>query len=213
MLLTNKNTTIIEIDGIKVELKITFKVLENAYNLLQDRFIKRMLELVANSPFDLIEKLEQNNSIIALIYCMANGKLPVEVIKKVINKFEKEEMQMFKQILNAAVISSMVYIDDNTKDNENQNQEENKENKFDEYYNYLYLSAITQLGYTKNQFYNLTPSELKQLLNNNLIHRKAALLHAYIDVMQARNDSNKDTDKKKNDTITAKDANEFFDLI
>ena len=40
-------------------------------------------------------------------------------------------------------------------------------------------SAITQLNYTKEQFYNTTPSELKQLLNNNMLHKKNALIRAY----------------------------------
>lgn len=75
----------------------------------------------------------------------------------------------------------------------------------------MYLNAITQLNYTKEQFYNTTPSELKQLLNNNMLHKKNALIRTYIDIMSARNSSNQKVEENK--TIKAVDANQFFDMI
>ena len=60
--------------------------------------------------------------------------------------------------------------------------------------------------------YNSTPSEVKQLLNNNLLHRKTALIRTYIDIVKARNNSN-ENHASKDTTIKVADANEFFAMI
>ncbi len=208
MLLTNNNDFIITIDGVKFSLKLTFKVLEKIYNLINDSDLNLMFRLKAESPFDLIENIENKENIIALIYCYADGKIDKEYIEETINNLSEIEYKGIKEIIKAATLSSIVSIED-TKETK---KEETKEKEtFDDYYNYLYLSAVTQLNYTKEQFYNTTPSELKQLLNNNMLHKKNALIRTYIDIMSARNSSDKKVVENK--TIKAVDANQFFDMI
>lgn len=208
MLLTNNNDFIITIDGVKFSLKLTFKVLERMYNIINDSDLNLMFRLKVKSPFDLIENIENKENIIALIYCYADGKIEKEDIKETINNLSEIEYKAIKEIIKAAAISSLIY----TEDTKETKEEETKEKEtFDDYYNYLYLSAITQLNYTKNQFYNTTPSELKQLLNNNMLHKKNALIRTYIDIMNARNSSNQKIEENK--TIKAVDANQFFDMI
>nr|DAJ82208.1 MAG TPA: hypothetical protein [Caudoviricetes sp.] len=207
MLLTNNNDFIITIDGVKFSLKLTFKVLEKMYNLINDSDLNLMFRLKAESPFDLIENIDNKENIIALIYCYADGKIDKEDIEETINNLNEIEYKAIKEIIKAATINSLIYTED-TKET----KEETKEKEtFDDYYNYLYLSAITQLNYTKEQFYNTTPSELKQLLNNNMLHKKNALIRTYIDIMNARNSSNQKVEENK--TIKAVDANQFFDMI
>lgn len=207
MLLTNNNDFIITIDGVKFSLKLTFKVLEKMYNLINDSDLNLMFRLKAESPFDLIENIDNKENIIALIYCYADGKIDKEYIEETINNLSEIECKAIKEIIKAATINSLIYTED-TKET----KEETKEKEtFDDYYNYLYLSAITQLNYTKEQFYNTTPSELKQLLNNNMLHKKNALIRTYIDIMNARNSSNQKVEENK--TIKAVDANQFFDMI
>ena len=208
MLLTNNNDFILTIDGVKFSLKLTFKVLEKIYNLINDSDLNQMFRLKAESPFDLIENIENKENIIALIYCYADGKIDKEDIEETINNLSEIEYKGIKEIIRAATLSSIISIED-TKETK---EEETKEKEtFDDYYNYLYLSAITQLNYTKEQFYNTTPSELKQLLNNNMLHKKNALIRTYIDIMSARNSSNQKVEENK--TIKAVDANQFFDMI
>lgn len=208
MLLTNNNDFILTIDGVKFSLKLTFKVLEKMYNLINDSDLNLMFRLKAESPFDLIENIENKENIIALIYCYADGKIDKENIEETINNLSEIEYKAIKEIIKAATLSSIVSIED-TKETK---KEETKEKEtFDDYYNYLYLSAVTQLNYTKKQFYNTTPSELKQLLNNNMLHKKNALIRTYIDIMSARNSSNQKAEENK--TIKAVDANQFFDMI
>lgn len=207
MLLTNNNDFIITIDGVKFSLKLTFKVLERIYNIINDSDLNLMFRLKAESPFDLIENIESKENIIALIYCYADGKIDKEDIEETINNLDEIEYKAIKEIIKAATISSLI----STEDTKETKEKETKEKEtFDDYYNYLYLSAITQLNYTKEQFYNLTPSELKQLLNNNMLHKKNALIRTYIDIMNARNSSDKKAEDK---TIKAVDANQFFDMI
>ena len=208
MLLTNNNDFILTIDGVKFSLKLTFKVLERIYNIINDSDLHSMFGLKAESPFDLIENIESKENIIALIYCYADGKIDKEYIEETINNLSEIEYAGIKEIIKAATLSSII----STEDTKETKKEETKEKEtFDDYYNYLYLSAITQLNYTKGQFYNTTPSELKQLLNNNMLHKKNALIRTYIDIMSARNSSNQKAEENK--TIKAVDANQFFDMI
>ena len=208
MLLTNNNDFILTIDGVKFSLKLTFKVLEKIYNLINDSDLNQMFRLKAESPFDLIENIESKENIIALIYCYSDGKIDKEDIEETINNLSEIEYKGIKEIIKAATLSSII----STEDTKETKEEVTKEKEtFDDYYNYLYLSAITQLNYTKEQFYNTTPSELKQLLNNNMLHKKNALIRTYIDIMNARNSSNQKVEENK--TIKAVDANQFFDMI
>ena len=209
MLLTNNNDFILTIDGVKFSLKLTFKVLERIYNLINDSDLNQMFRLKAESPFDLIENIENKENIIALIYCYANGKIDKEYIEETINNLSEIEYAGIKEIIKAATLSSIISTED-TK--ETKKEETKEEETFDDYYNYLYLSAVTQLNYTKEQFYNSTPSEVKQLLNNNLLHRKTALIRTYIDIVKARNNSN-ENHASKDTTIKVADANEFFAMI
>ena len=209
MLLTNNNDFILTIDGVKFSLKLTFKVLERIYNIINDSDLNLMFGLKAESPFDLIENVENKENIIALIYCYANGKIDKEYIEETINNLSEIEYAGIKEIIKAATLSSIISTED-TK--ETKKEETKEEETFDDYYNYLYLSAVTQLNYTKEQFYNSTPSEVKQLLNNNLLHRKTALIRTYIDIVKARNNSN-ENHASKDTTIKVADANEFFAMI
>ena len=209
MLLTNNNDFILTIDGVKFSLKLTFKVLERIYNIINDSDLNLMFRLKAESPFDLIENIESKENIIALIYCYADGKIDKEYIEETINNLSEIEYAGIKEIIKAATLSSIISTED-TK--ETKKEETKEEETFDDYYNYLYLSAVTQLNYTKEQFYNSTPSEVKQLLNNNLLHRKTALIRTYIDIVKARNNSN-ENHASKDTTIKVADANEFFAMI
>ena len=209
MLLTNNNDFILTIDGVKFSLKLTFKVLERMYNLINDSDLNQMFRLKAESPFDLIENIESKENIIALIYCYADGKIDKEYIEETINNLSEIEYAGIKEIIKAATLSSIISTED-TK--ETKKEETKEEETFDDYYNYLYLSAITQLNFSKEQFYNSTPSEVKQLLNNNLLHRKTALIRTYIDIVKARNNSN-ENHASKDTTIKVADANEFFAMI
>ena len=209
MLLTNNNDFILTIDGVKFSLKLTFKVLEKMYNLINDSDLNQMFRLKAESPFDLIENIESKENIIALIYCYADGKIDKEYIEETINNLSEIEYAGIKEIIKAATLSSIISTED-TK--ETKKEETKEEETFDDYYNYLYLSAITQLNFSKEQFYNSTPSEVKQLLNNNLLHRKTALIRTYIDIVKARNNSN-ENHASKDTTIKVADANEFFAMI
>ena len=209
MLLTNNNDFILTIDGVKFSLKLTFKVLERIYNIINDSDLNQMFRLKAESPFDLIENVENKENIIALIYCYANGKIDKEYIEETINNLSEIEYAGIKEIIKAATLSSIISTED-TK--ETKKEETKEEETFEDYCNYLYLSAITQLNFSKEQFYNSTPSEVKQLLNNNLLHRKTALIRTYIDIVKARNNSN-ENHASKDTTIKVADANEFFAMI
>ena len=207
MLLTNTNEFQLYIDNIQVPIKITFKILENIYNLINDIEMSSVFDLKVKTPFDLIENIDDKENIIALLYCCCQGKIDTQDIKEIINDLDKLNLEAIKRMVRASIVTSLI---DNTEDKKEETKGD--ESTFDDYYNYLYLSATTQLGFSKEQFYNSTPSELKQLLNNDMLHKKNVLIRAYIDVMEARNKS-VPNNKKEENVIQASDANEFFNLI
>ena len=136
MLLTNNNDFILTIDGVKFSLKLTFKVLEKMYNLINDSDLNLMFRLKAESPFDLIENIENKENIIALIYCYADGEIDKEYIEETINNLSEIEYKGIKEIIRAATLSSIISTED-TKDTKKEGTKE--EETFDDYYNYLYL--------------------------------------------------------------------------
>ena len=136
MLLTNNNDFILTIDGVKFSLKLTFKVLERIYNIINDSDLHSMFGLKAESPFDLIENIESKENIIALIYCYADGKIDKEYIEETINNLSEIEYKGIKEIIKAATLSSIISTED-TK--ETKKEETKEEETFDDYYNYLYL--------------------------------------------------------------------------
>ena len=65
------------------------------------------------------------------------------------------------------------------------------------------------LHFTKEQFFETTPRELKALLNAYKLNQKNILLTAYIEIMK----SIKKPTTKKEEVIKVQDANDFFNLI
>lgn len=199
MLICDDNILIITINNIKIEVKVTFNVLRNLYNFLQDDISR---ELDVSSPFELLENLNEDNKYIAaLLYCMSNGRIPYYDIKEHL----KELPEIYFKLIETSVLNSLIYIDKNEEKHEGKEESQD----FEEYFNFLYCSAITILHFTKEQFHETTPRELKALLNAYKLNQKNILLTAYIEVMKSLN---KPTTKKE-EVIKAQDANDFFNLI
>ena len=112
MLLTNNNDFILTIDRVKFSLKLTFKVLERMYNLINDSDLCSMFRLKAESPFDLIENIDNKENIIALTYCYADGKIEKEDIEETINNLSEIEYKAIKEIIRAATLSSIISAED-----------------------------------------------------------------------------------------------------
>ena len=84
---------------------------------------------------------------------------------------------------------------------------------FEQYFNYFYILATTVMKYSTKEFYNFTPSKLKEISNIYREENKGIIISAYIDIMKAQNSGKENTKTENSEVRTVKDANEFFDLI
>ena len=195
MLLTDINSIILKINNIDVNVIINFKTLENLYHFLKDDYLRGVIAIDCNDPFKFIEKIDSENNILnyvsVLIFCMADGKIQLSDIAEGLLKFEENEFNELVKVLKITIINQLLFIEKSEKVNKK--------------------SEIKDSEYSLEEFYNLTPAKLKQIININNDNKKNLLLSVAADIVSAIFKDSKNT--KQNEVIIAKDANAFFDAI
>lgn len=214
MLLTDINSIILKINNIDVNVIINFKTLENLYHFLKDDYLRGVIAIDCNDPFKFIEKIDSENNILnyvsVLIFCMADGKIQLSDIAEGLLKFEENEFSELVKVLKITIINQLLFIEKSEKVNK-KSEIKDSEYSFEDYFNYFYITATRTLNYSLEEFYNLTPAKLKQIININNDNKKNLLLSVAADIVSAIFKDSKNT--KQNEVIIAKDANAFFDAI
>ena len=209
MLLTDKNAIIININDKPIEIVVNFKVLENLYHCVIDKDIMRMLKIEVTNPFEILERIDDINYMSVLLYAMSNGEIEIEAIKEALKSInEYEELTL--------LIKQSIYTQLKTNNETNTEEIEKKKSDlelFEEYFNYFYVLATTVMKYSVEEFYNFTPSKLKEISNIYREENKGIIISAYIDIMKAQNGGKGNTKTENSEVRKVKDANEFFDLI
>ena len=214
MILTDINSIILKINNIDDNVIINFKTLENLYHFLKDDYLRGVIAIDCNDPFKFIEKIDSENNILnyvsVLIFCMADGKISFSDIKESFLEFEENEFKELVKILKITMINQLLFIEKSEKVNK-KSEIKDSEYSFEDYFNYFYITATRTLNYSLEEFYNLTPAKLKQIININNDNKKNLLLSVAADIVSAIFKDSKNT--KQNEVIIAKDANAFFDAI
>lgn len=214
MLLTDINSIILKINNIDVNVIINFKTLENLYHFLKDDYLRGVIAIDCNDPFKFIEKIDSENNILnyvsVLIFCMADGKIQLSDIAEGLLKFEENEFNELVKVLKITIINQLLFIEKSEKVNK-KSEIKDSEYSFEDYFNYFYITATRTLNYSLEEFYNLTPAKLKQIISINNDNKKNLLLSVAADIVSAIFKDSKNT--KQNEVIIAKDANAFFDAI
>lgn len=214
MILTDINSIILKINNIDVNVIINFKTLENLYHFLKDDYLRGVIAIDCNDPFKFIEKIDSENNILnyvsVLIFCMADGKIQLSDIAEGLLKFEENEFSELVKVLKITIINQLLFIEKSEKVNK-KSEIKDSEYSFEDYFNYFYITATRTLNYSLEEFYNLTPAKLKQIININNDNKKNLLLSVAADIVSAIFKDSKNT--KQNEVIIAKDANAFFDAI
>ena len=209
MLLTDKNAIIININDKPIEIVVNFKVLENLYHCVIDKDIMRMLKIEVTNPFEILEKIDDINYISVLLYAMSNGEIEIETIKEALKSInDYNELK--------TIIEQSIYLQLNTSNETNEEKIEKKKSDlelFEEYFNYFYVLATTLMKYSVEEFYNFTPSKLKEISNIYREENKGIIISAYIDIMKAQNGGKGNTKTENSEIRKVKYANEFFYLI
>lgn len=214
MLLTDINSIILKINNIDVNVIINFKTLENLYHFLKDDYLRGVIAIDCNDPFKFIEKIDSENNILnyvsVLIFCMADGKIQLSDIAEGLLKFEENEFSELVKVLKITIINQLLFIEKSEKVNK-KSEIKDSEYSFEDYFNYFYITATRTLNYSLEEFYDLTPAKLKQIININNDNKKNLLLSVAADIVSAIFKDSKNT--KKDEVIIVKDANAFFDAI
>ena len=214
MLLTDINSIILKINNIDVNVIINFKTLENLYHFLKDDYLRGVIAIDCNDPFKFIEKIDSENNILnyvsVLIFCIADWKIKLSDIAEGLLKFEENEFNELVKILKITIINQLLFIEKSEKVNK-KSEIKDSEYSFEDYFNYFYITATRTLNYSLEEFYNLTPAKLKQIININNDNKKNLLLSVAADIVSAIFKDSKNT--KKDEVIIVKDANAFFDAI
>ena len=183
---------------------------------MKDYYLKRVIAIDCNDPFKFIEMIDNENEIdvlnyvSVLIFCMADGKISFSDIKESFLGFEENEFKELVKILKITMINQLLFIEKSEKVNK-KSEIKDSEHSFEDYFNYFYITATRTLNYSLEEFYNLTPAKLKQIININNDNKKNLLLSVAADIVSAIFKDSKNT--KQNEVIIAKDANAFFDAI
>lgn len=215
MLLTEKAKAKVEINKLKIDLRLDFKVIENLHYALQDNIILSYLNIDYKIDFlDLLEKLEEyNEGFLALfLNVCCDCKYDILEIDKELKTLKQEEKEHLLLILRSLIIQSLVFNnkdEENNADKKEDDDNEKDEDKFEQWFNYFYCLAIDKLKMTLSDFYNSTPSQLKERSYRFNQEQKNIYIMTYCEVMNARNGNV----ERKQDVEEVTDMYQFISRI
>lgn len=195
--------------GDKIGLNICYGD-KNVELLLNMQSIKNIYTLTNKNPFKVLQDFiyggkegEERDTLLGqVVYSLANGKMSVEDIYNYvvnIDKTEKEELIEGISILVGTELSMEIAEEDSTEDkkdnNTNKEQDNSKDNEEDitkeiknfiDWWDYYYYIATVVLKKTEEEFYKLTPRELKTLEALDSRYKRAILIKTYVDINTPR---------------------------
>lgn len=180
------------IDKEKKELYFNFQTLKNLYTLTQ------------KNPFyylkEFMESENRDEFLGTIIYCMANGDITLEDINEVINNKKVKNYLLLDIINMVSIESTNEFKDEEENNNDNKNDNDDQEEKteeeqlkeFEDFWNYCYFTATVKLNKSEEEFYLMSPRELKTLDKYNSNYYKNILIDTYITISKAKNTDKED---------------------
>lgn len=214
MLLTEKANAKIELDDYKINLRFDFKIIENLHYALNDDFICTYLGIEKIGVLDFISTLENYNEsiLILLLNVCSNGEYSILELKKLLEVIDDMNKESIFLIFKTIIMQSLIFINKEEKENEesveDNKKESNDDNKFEEWFNYYYCMAIDRLSMSLEEFYNATPSQIKERIYRLNLDKKNLYIMTYCEVMNARS---KNTNKNK--ITEVEEATNMFDFF
>ena len=191
MLLTEKATAIVEINKLKIELGLDFRIIENLHYALKDNVILNYLKIKEKIDFlDLLGRLEEyDERFLALFLNVScDCKYTIIEIDRELKTLKKEEKEYLSIVLRSLIIQSLIFLnEEESTEDKKENNEEGDNNKFEKWFNYFYCLAIDKLKMTLSDFYNSTPAQIKERAYRFNQEQKKIYIMTYCDIMKARN--------------------------
>lgn len=206
--------------GDKIGLQINYND-KNVELLLNMQSIKNLYTLTNTHPFKVLQNLiyggkeeEERDTLLGqVVYSLSNGEITIEDIYNYvvnIDKAEKEELIEGISILVGTELSMEIAEEDSTEDkkdnntNKEQDRSKDKEDdtikeiqKFIELWDYYYYIATVVLKKTEEEFYKLTPRELKTLEALDSRYKREILIKTYIDINTPRENNEANHNQEK----------------
>ena len=203
--------------GDKIGLNICYGD-KNVELLLNMQSIKNIYTLTNRNPFKVlqyfigsIDKEDKDTLLTQVIYSLSNGDITIEDIYGYVLDIEEEnKLELLIGIVSLIERELVIEVseeEDSTKDKKNpskdkeesQDKDENQEKEiqsFIDWWDYYYYIATVVLNKTEEEFYNLTPRELKTLEALDSRYKRAILIKTYIDINTPRGEESDITTDK-----------------
>lgn len=203
--------------GDKIGLNICYGD-KNVELLLNMQSIKNIYTLTSRNPFKVlqdfigsIDKEDKDTLLTQVIYSLSNGAITIEDIYGYVLDIEEEnKIELLIGIISLIENELVIEVseeEDSTKDKKNpskdkeesQDKDENQEKEiqsFIDWWDYYYYIATVVLNKTEEEFYNLTPRELKTLEALDSRYKRAILIKTYIDINTPRGEESDITTDK-----------------
>ena len=190
MLLTEKATATVEINKLKIDLVLDFRVIENLNYALQDNVILNYLKIREKIDFlDLLGRLEEyDERFLALFLNVScDCKYTIIEIDRELKTLKREEKEYLSIVLRSLIIQSLIFLNEEERAEDKKENNEEDNNKFEEWFNHFYCIAIDKLKMSLEDFYNSTPAQLKERDYRFNQQQKNIFIMTYCDIMKARN--------------------------
>lgn len=212
--------------GDKIGLNICYGD-KNVELLLNMQSIKNIYTLTSRNPFKVlqdfigsIDKEDKDTLLIQVIYSLSNSAITIEdIYGYVLDTEEENKLELLIGIISlieSELVTEVSEEEDSTEDKKNtntkekeepQDKDENQEKEiqsFIDWWDYYYYIATVVLNKTEEEFYNLTPRELKTLEALDSRYKRQILIKTYIDINTPRgnNEANYNQDKVYVDSFT-----------
>lgn len=204
--------------GDKIGLNICYGD-KNVELLLNMQSIKNIYTLTSRNPFKVlqdfigsIDKEDKDTLLTQVIYSLSNGDITIEDIYGYVLDIEEEnKLELLIGIVSLIERELVIEVseeEDSTKDKKNpskdkeesQDKDENQEKeiqKFIDWWDYYYYVATVVLKKTEEEFYKLTPRELKTLEALDSRYKRQILIKTYVDINTPRENNGANYNQEK----------------
>ncbi|MFR0018247.1 MAG: hypothetical protein ACLRVF_18250 [Clostridium paraputrificum] len=192
---------------------------KNVELLLNMQSIKNIYTLTSRNPFKVlqdfigsIDKEDKDTLLTQVIYSLSNSAITIEDIYGYVLDIEEEnKLELLIGIVSLIERELVIEVseeEDSTKDKKNPSQEkdESKDKEEDitkeiqsfiDWWDYYYYIATVVLNKTEEEFYNLTPRELKTLETLDSRYKRQILIKTYVDINTPRENNGANHNQEK----------------
>lgn len=191
-----------------VELLLNMQSIKNIYTLTNRNPFKVLQDFIGS-----IDKEDKDTLLTQVIYSLSNGDITIEDIYGYVLDIEEEnKIELLIGIISLIeneLVTEVSEEEDSTGDKKNTNIKEKEESQdkeeditkeiqnFIDWWDYYYYIATVVLNKTEEEFYNLTPRELKTLETLDSRYKRQILIKTYVDINTPRENNEANYNQEK----------------